>query len=397
MATSTSSISPQRRSLGQEGPSLFARPTQRTFTYQPQPLPSPQSYGHQEQAFGFSPQSGSANTTQPTPQHGHQLRDRSYIQPVGRAATGRGVTYSQGILPTPDPTIASCISDEDVARQLIALGDVSNISHGRISASTMDDAFSGAADAASSVGVTSESDAGSDDEADFPPRSKRKLDSSVAQDESSEPEYDEIDGDYYEVERGIKSEHGEYNLQLHRDSKQKKARAKNPSNTLSKSRPSKSMSFTTLQNKAPKARPHGSSKKAKTHGQTDDPTTPNGAVGQSRKTSSVSTLNFQHQLGVDEEDLSSKPRCQRCRKSKKGCDRQRPCQRCKDAGIGVEGCVSEDEGNGRKGRYGRHMGVPVKRDVDNMDDTADFQAAGAILTGMASGQNSPDKSKKRKR
>ncbi|KAL8851623.1 MAG: hypothetical protein Q9221_003460 [Calogaya cf. arnoldii] len=41
------------------------------------------------------------------------------------------------------------------------------------------------------------------------------------------------------------------------------------------------------------------------------------------------------------------PRCQRCGKNKKGCDGQRPCQRCKDAGIGVEGCVSEDEGNGR--------------------------------------------------
>ena len=66
---------------------------------------------------------------------------------------------------------------------------------------------------------------------------------------------------------------------------------------------------------------------------------------QSRKTS-TSTLNFQHQPGTDEEDLSTKPRCQRCRKSKKGCDRQRPCQRCKDAGIGIEGCVSEDEGNG---------------------------------------------------
>src|ERR1700760_4376994 len=85
---------------------------------------------------------------------------------------------------------------------------------------------------------------------------------------------------------------------------------------------------------------------------------------------SASNLSFQHfqqPLGEDEEDLSTKPRCQRCRKSKKGCDRQRPCGRCKDAGIGADGCISEDEGNGRKGRYGRHMGVPIKKlPGDNM-------------------------------
>lgn len=54
-----------------------------------------------------------------------------------------------------------------------------------------------------------------------------------------------------------------------------------------------------------------------------------------------------------EEDIEKpKPRCQRCRKSKKGCDRQRPCQRCKDAGIGIEGCISEDESGIRRGRAG---------------------------------------------
>lgn len=39
----------------------------------------------------------------------------------------------------------------------------------------------------------------------------------------------------------------------------------------------------------------------------------------------------------------------------------RPCGRCKDAGIGIEGCISEDEAAGRKGRYGRHMGISVKK------------------------------------
>lgn len=54
----------------------------------------------------------------------------------------------------------------------------------------------------------------------------------------------------------------------------------------------------------------------------------------------------------EEESEKPKPRCQRCRKSKKGCDRQRPCQRCKDAGIGIEGCISEDETGTRRGRAG---------------------------------------------
>ena len=88
------------------------------------------------------------------------------------------------------------------------------------------------------------------------------------------------------------------------------------------------------------------------------PPSPYPQVAPSRTASVGSTTK--QDFSEDDADLSTKPRCQRCRKSKKGCDRQRPCQRCKDAGIGIEGCVSEDEGNGRKGRYGRHMGVSLK-------------------------------------
>ncbi|TGZ80580.1 hypothetical protein EX30DRAFT_372208 [Ascodesmis nigricans] len=50
------------------------------------------------------------------------------------------------------------------------------------------------------------------------------------------------------------------------------------------------------------------------------------------------------------DDIPQRPRCQRCRKSKKGCDRQRPCQRCKDAGIPADQCISEDEAGTRRGR-----------------------------------------------
>ncbi|WBW71547.1 DNA-binding transcription factor [Schizosaccharomyces osmophilus] len=59
----------------------------------------------------------------------------------------------------------------------------------------------------------------------------------------------------------------------------------------------------------------------------------------------------------------SKSRCSRCRRSKKGCDRQRPCGRCRDAGLNLDECVSDDEPSnvgGRKSK-GRGRGRPKTR------------------------------------
>lgn len=42
---------------------------------------------------------------------------------------------------------------------------------------------------------------------------------------------------------------------------------------------------------------------------------------------------------VADKDVPEKPRCQRCKGLKKGCDRERPCRRCDNAGIGYEGCI----------------------------------------------------------
>lgn len=384
--------------MGQEGPSPFARPTQRTFAYN-QPLQSPQSYGHGEQGYGFAPQAALSYTTPPIVPHGHRLRDRSSFPP-GRPSNGAiPVANAPGILPTPDPTIASCISDEDVALQLMRLGDASNLSHGRTSASTLDDALSGAADVASSA--TSESDEEIEDAQPplvprqlqprlepsavlgvSPMKNKHKhLDDILPSFDSTEPSGDEGDGDYELTKEAIKSDPDE--KELGQVMKHRVSKPKTVNNGVNKSRAG-SM-------KAPKSsrpRPVGS-KKSKL------PISPTSLPPQSRKPSTASTLSFQHQLGVDEEDLSSKPRCQRCRKSKKGCNRERPCQRCKDAGIGVDGCVSEDEGNGRKGKYGRHMGVPVKKRLEGLADNGDIQDASSTLTGMAGA--SLEKSKKRKR
>jgi hypothetical protein len=306
-----------------------------------------------------------------------------------------------GVLPTPDPTIASCISDEDVALQLMRLGDASNISHGRTSASTLDDAFSGRAETASSMTSNSDIESDATEQPHLPTsrghmkiepdleapaalkRHYKHLDDNLPSFDSTEPSGDEVDEDY---EDGI----------MKSDPDDQKAKPKAPKTKITYHKV-RGASASTKSSKSSKHAGGGMSKKAKPSTLSSEVHPAQAASVPSRKTSLASTINFQHQLGADEDDLSSKPRCQRCRKSKKGCDRQRPCQRCVDAGIGIEGCISEDEGNGRKGRYGRHMGVPVKKITEANLSENESQTAGAILTGMAAGTGSPEKGKKRKR
>ncbi|KAJ5897608.1 hypothetical protein N7504_007896 [Penicillium tannophilum] len=377
LTTSTSSISPQRRSIGQEGAgSPFALPTHRPYNYH-QTLPSPQSYGHSE--YGVPSGKSTVYATPTVPDNANRIPFSNSAPRVSGA----------GILPTPDPTIASCISDEDVAMQLIRLGDASNFSHGRTSASTLDDAFSGAADAASSTGATSEGEDFSEEEDDLPAR--RRLDSSPMLPPGAIkrhhkglddilPSADSSEHSSDGLEDGIKSEVEDDTLYKEFAPKAKKPRSRPMS---VKSRSQKPVQKPKIKSALPAPR--------KLSDKSAAPIAPL-SPSSSRKVSGGS-VNFQHQLGADEEDLSTKPRCQRCRKSKKGCDRQRPCGRCKDAGIGIEGCLSEDEGNGRKGRYGRHMGVPVKKSSESPEPTEFPLMPGTPLVASAMA----DKNKKRKR
>ncbi|PTB62852.1 hypothetical protein BBK36DRAFT_1183700, partial [Trichoderma citrinoviride] len=244
-ATSNPSVSPARRIEHHRHSLSYVQTSQNPFVH-PRPLQSPQSYGSAQGQMGL------------------------YSTPVSSDRRGRhsisygshSMAHGMGILPTPDPTVGSCMSEEDkdVAIQLMRLGEMSNISHGRTSASTLEDAFSGRADAASKQ--------------------------------------------------------------------------------------------------------------------------------------SVASVGHVSPAGEDEQpDLSTKPRCQRCRKSKKGCDRQRPCGRCRDAGLSADQCISEDEGNGRKGRYGRHMGVPLKKE----DIAIASQPALLPAAPIAANTMTADKAKKRKR
>lgn len=361
MSASISSISPQRRSGPMNATSPYTYSNQQTFSYT-QPLPSPQSYGSGVNYLQSGMSSNGYSTAYP--QHpNRQLRGR----PSG--AVYAPARSSNGILPTPDPTVGSVISDEDVALQLMRLGDPSAFSMGRTSTSTVDDALSGKAEAPSS----DEEDEDTEDEGDdsmlaHAPQQKKRRMNELPSDGTEEYE-DRRDGTFAGVDGEPKGGKPKSTKSRHNMPHPSKPRA------LSMSKP-----------------------RSKSMGPPKIPMSPSSMPAQSRKGSIASTINFQHQLGIDEDDLSSKPRCQRCRKSKKGCDRQRPCGRCKDAGIGAEGCVSEDEGNGRKGRYGRHMGVPVKKEdeVSDDEDASPVQPS-APTTGLFLAPALPDKNKKRKR
>ncbi|OBS18383.1 hypothetical protein FPOA_10110 [Fusarium poae] len=364
-ATSNPSVSPARRVEPHRPAVPFMQPHQNPFTNPPRPMQSPQGYSN-------------------------AMTHSSLYSTPGRNRNSGGYTSSaMGIIPTPDPTVGSCVSEEDkdVAIQLMRLGDMSNMSHGRTSASTVDDTFSGIADAASSTGATSDSES----EAELPPPRRQKLDVSgvgkVYQTTESHfmppPESVEVSGDDADYEDGADDS-------LLSNGKGKPAKTmKAPSKHKSSSSVSKTSS-----NKASKAaRPASGTKGKKLPPVPSGPMSP-ASMPPSRKQSVASTGQTPLVPGEDDQpDLSTKPRCQRCRKSKKGCDRQRPCGRCRDAGLNADQCISEDEGNGRKGRYGRHMGVPIKKD----EVPAVAQPALLPAAPISSATMTLDKSKKRKR
>ncbi|KAK0635386.1 hypothetical protein B0T17DRAFT_586916 [Bombardia bombarda] len=338
-ATSNQSVSPARRIEHPRASLPFIQPGQNPFS-NPRPLQSPQSYnGYAHPGMYATP----------------AVDDRRTRGSFGYSA-GTSVGPRASMMPTPDPTVGSCMSEEDkdVAMQLMRLGEMANMSHGRTSASTLDDTFSGIADAASSTGATSDSDSGSEEE--LPPARRQKLDAlgnhkkllhTTESHFIGPQESVEAGGDDADYEGG--TEHGAMAAPRTKNSKPKSGGSLNGSKPRSQSsnkvRTSKSSS-------KPKVKKSGSL----------GPMTP-ASLPASRKQSLVSNPALPLVPGEDDQpDLSTKPRCQRCRKSKKGCDRQRPCGRCRDAGIPAEQCISEDEGNGRKGRYGRHMGVPLKKD-----------------------------------
>ena len=347
-ATSNPSVSPARRIEHQRPSMPFGFTGQNPFT-NPRPMHATRNFNH-----------GVQSNMYPAHTAGH-----------GRSRSMVGIPTNR-ILPTPDPTVGSCVSEEDkdVALQLMRLGDMSNISHGRTSASTLDDTFSGKADAASSTGATSDSE--SDSEEEVPSARRQKPDVSGV----SQAVYQTTEA-HFAPAAGVEASTDEVDAKAQPLKTKSAPKPKAPSSS-SKTKNSKSSKPQVTTKKLPPG-PGG-------------PISPASAPG-SRKQSITSTNGLPQAGDDDHPDLSTKPRCQRCRKSKKGCDRQRPCGRCRDAGLTAEQCISEDEGNGRKGRYGRHMGVPIKNEVPVCGQPALLPAAAmAVPPVMAA-----DKAKKRKR
>ncbi|KAI1376529.1 hypothetical protein F4677DRAFT_80827 [Hypoxylon crocopeplum] len=367
-ATSNPSVSPVRRVEHQRPTFPFAHPGQNVFT-NARALQSPQSYsnGYGQAGMFATPMSDA----------------RRHRGSIGYPGNG------SGILPTPDPTIGSCVSEEDkdVAIQLMRLGEMSNVSHGRTSASTLDDTFSGRADAASSTGATSDAD--SDSESEMPPARRQKLELSGANRNIYQtthnhfiPSRQSADASDNDADYEDGAEDGPLRVKSN-ETQLKAQHAGKP----------QALGAKVIKPKIPKAPKAPKAKKPNTAATIAGPMSPASLPNQSRKPSIASAMAPPGQAGDDDQpDLSTKPRCQRCRKSKKGCDRQRPCGRCRDAGLSADQCISEDEGNGRKGRYGRHMGVPIK--TGDIPGPPTLLPAAPITTPALAGG---DKNKKRKR
>ncbi|KAJ4178493.1 hypothetical protein NW767_014846 [Fusarium falciforme] len=227
--------------------------------------------------------------------------------------------------------------DKDVAIQLIRLGEMSNISHGRTSASTLDDTSSGRADVASSTGATSDGE--SECEPELSPARCQKLDASGAIGniyQTTEahfmlpPESAEANGDDADYEDGADDS-------LLSNGKSKPVKTNKA--------PTKHKSSASISNSTPPEKTKGPPTSNNNIKAKKLPAIPNGpmppaSMPPSRKQSVASARQVATIPGEEEQpDLSTKPRCQRCRKSEKGCDRQRHCGRCHDAGLSADQCI----------------------------------------------------------
>ncbi|CAK3937484.1 Hypothetical predicted protein [Lecanosticta acicola] len=82
-------------------------------------------------------------------------------------------------------------------------------------------------------------------------------------------------------------------------------------------------------------------------------------------------------------------RCERCKQTRKGCNRGRPCARCIAAGIGYEGCVPAVDGR-NPGKRATKKADPASDDVETEQEEEDIQvpsssyrARGQDLTSLA--------------
>ncbi|KAI7341901.1 hypothetical protein KC336_g23303, partial [Hortaea werneckii] len=204
-----------------------------------------------------------------------------------RRSGGSTQRHSGGILPTPDPTVGSVISDEDVALQLMRLGDPTAFSHGRTSTSTVDDALSGKAEAASS---DEEDDEQEEEDSRLPavPRFNDVGPQRKKQRTVHEYSSDVASSDDYEDRRDTTFD----DLDSKTGSGMRKPHTTKPKN------PTKPRNATGAS--MPKPKHHKTASMSQHSTITKLPMSPSSLPAQSRKGSlaSASTINFQHPLGL---------------------------------------------------------------------------------------------------
>ncbi|KAG0126595.1 hypothetical protein HOY82DRAFT_580965 [Tuber indicum] len=323
--------------------------------------------------------SSSASPSHPAPQVTTPYGNRNIIYPHPTPPSTYGFSVSNGgqpasafgqartngsTIPTPAPTVASCISDEDVALQLMRLGELPS---GSATISTLDETAREEDSFSSECGEFG--DDGRSDTAelpDMPPRGPDEGPGSPIIYPRNHKKYkslDEILPSFDSTPLPLPAPLPQYpkgtvkavKRQQPTQSSKPKSKPKPRSEhhwPISPASPPASRKPSVASVASSKARSNimtSNNPVANVH-------TPMVLLGQQTATpvdeNKLHTQYFHNdnnnKLGVEEPIV--KPRCQRCRKSKKGCDRQRPCQRCKDAGIPAGECISEDEAGTRRGR-----------------------------------------------
>ncbi|KAF2628548.1 hypothetical protein BU25DRAFT_410111 [Macroventuria anomochaeta] len=102
-----------------------------------------------------------------------------------------------------------------------------------------------------------------------------------------------------------------------------------------------------------------------------------------RKNGEVKSLD---NVTDNKEDEPEKPRCERCKTRKRGCDRQRPCGRCVSQGLGFDDCIPSKPA---MNVYKRVPIVPVAPDApatptaQDAPDIPDVPAVDAVPTATA--------------
>lgn len=102
-------------------------------------------------------------------------------------------------------------------------------------------------------------------------------------------------------------------------------------------------------------------------------------IGGLENYSASSSIEPVQASGLGKDDFLARPRCVRCKKMKKGCNRERPCNFCIKAGLSARSCKPEHIRYCHNGRYGGQPGKgkhPRTLVVDTNQDDVEENTTG---------------------